>query len=109
MEEDAGILRTLSGQLGLLGVPLFLFQEGNDAVARRTFQELARLSNGAYCAFTSGSAAQLRELLSAVAVYAAGGRQALIDYNHTQGMSDSRLSQDLIQQLSGPAAQGSTE
>ena len=44
---------------------------------RRAFREIARLTKGAYCRFDAGSAAQLRELLSAVAVYAAGGRKAL--------------------------------
>ena len=43
----------------------------------KTFREIARLTKGAYCRFDAGSAAQLRELLSAVAVYAAGGRKAL--------------------------------
>ena len=45
--------------------------------AEKTFREIARLTKGAYCRFDAGSAAQLRELLSAVAVYAAGGRKAL--------------------------------
>jgi len=56
---------------------VFLFQEGADARAAAAFREIARLTKGAYCRFDAGSAAQLRELLSAVAVYAAGGRQAL--------------------------------
>ena len=38
---------------------------------------VARLSGGAYAPFDAASAAALRELLRAVAVYAAGGRQAL--------------------------------
>jgi hypothetical protein len=58
-------------------VPVFLFQEGGDARAERAFREIARLTKGAYCRFDAGSARQLRELLSAVAVYAAGGRKAL--------------------------------
>jgi hypothetical protein len=58
-------------------VPAFLFQEGSDAAAERTFREIARLTKGAYCRFDAGSAAQLKALLSAVAVYAAGGRKAL--------------------------------
>jgi hypothetical protein len=58
-------------------VSVFLFQEGTDARAAAAFREIARLSKGAYCRFDAGSAAQLRELLSAVAVYAAGGRRAL--------------------------------
>ena len=45
--------------------------------AEQAFREIARLTKGAYCRFDAGSAAQLRELLAAVAVYAAGGRKAL--------------------------------
>jgi hypothetical protein len=77
MEEDIDDLCGRAGELALLGVPVFLFQEGSDFRAERAFREIARLTKGAYCRFDAGSAAQLRELLSAVAVYAAGGRKAL--------------------------------
>jgi hypothetical protein len=80
MEENPDRLANLAGQLGLLSIPVFLFQEGHDGEARACFQEIARLTRGATCRFGQGSAAQLRELLEAVAVYAAGGRSALIDY-----------------------------
>jgi hypothetical protein len=77
MEEEIDDLCGRAGELALLGVPVFLFQEGEDASAEQTFREIARLTKGAYCRFDAGSAAQLRELLAAVAVYAAGGRKAL--------------------------------
>jgi hypothetical protein len=77
MEEEIDDLCGRAGELSLLGVPVFLFQEGADARAATAFREIARLTKGAYCRFDAGSAEQLRELLSAVAVYAAGGRQAL--------------------------------
>jgi len=77
MEEDIDHLSQLAGELGLIGVPVFLFQEGRNAGAERAFKEIARLSRGAYCRFDAGSAGQLRELLAAVAVYATGGRKAL--------------------------------
>lgn len=77
MEEDIDHLSQLGGELGLISVPVFLFQEGPDARAERAFKEIARLSRGAYCRFDAGSAGQLRELLAAVAVYASGGRKAL--------------------------------
>jgi len=77
MEEDIDDLCGRAGELALLGVPVFLFQEGADARAEKAFREIARLTKGAYCRFDAGSAAQLKELLSAVAVYAAGGRKAL--------------------------------
>jgi len=77
MEEDVDILCDKAGQLGLLGVPVFLFQEGRDSVAEKAFREIARLTNGAFCRFEAGAAQQLAELLKAVAVYASGGRSAL--------------------------------
>lgn len=77
LEEPIDSVCYQAGALGLLGVPVFAFQEGHDPDAARGFREIAQLTRGAYCAFTAGSAAQLRELLRAVAVYAAGGRQAL--------------------------------
>lgn len=93
MEENVDDLAALAGELGLLGVPVFLFQEGNDQTAQVAFQELARLTRGAYCRFDAGSAAQLRELLSAVAVYAAGGRKAL--ENHAGGSGTRALLEQL--------------
>ncbi|HUU25286.1 MAG TPA: VWA domain-containing protein [Methyloceanibacter sp.] len=77
MEEDVDHLSQLAGELGLVGVPVFLFQEGDDPRAALAFKEIARLSRGAHCRFDAGSAGQLRELLTAVAVYATGGRKAL--------------------------------
>lgn len=91
MEENADALGQKAGELGVLGVPVFLFQEGGDPVVRRVYKEIARLSGGAYCPFDSGSADHLRELLSAVAVYAAGGRQALLDYGRRRGGERLRL------------------
>jgi len=77
VEEDVDALAHLAGELGMLGCPGFFFHEGSDALAARTFRELARLSGGAYAPFNLSSAEMLRELLTAVAVYAAGGREAL--------------------------------
>lgn len=80
MEEDVDHLCGHAGELGLLGVPAFLFQEGKDPAARLAFQQIARLTGGAYCPFDGTSARQLRELLGAVAAFAAGGRPALEAY-----------------------------
>src|SRR6195952_961470 len=77
MEESVDELCAKAGELGLLKVPVFMFQEGDDAVAEGAFREIARLTGGAWCRFDPGAAAQLRELLRAVAAYAAGGREAL--------------------------------
>jgi hypothetical protein len=85
MEEALDELSRLAGELGLLGVPVFLFHEGGDPVAARAFKEIARVTRGAYCAFDAASAAELRALLGAVAAYAAGGRRALADYGKRAG------------------------
>ena len=79
MEEKIDDLCTAAGELGLLGVPVFMFQEGDDPVAENAYREIARLSRGAYCRFDTGAAHQLGELLRAVAAYAAGGLKALAD------------------------------
>lgn len=81
MEENADALCDLAGQLGVLNVPVFLFHEGGNRAAADAFTQIARLSGGACCPFDAGSASQLKELLSAVAVYAAGGRKALEDFS----------------------------
>jgi hypothetical protein len=80
MEEDIDHLANLAGELGLLGVPVFLFQEGQNGKAGQAFKEIARLTRGATCRFGPGAAAELKELLQAVAVYAAGGRKALENF-----------------------------
>lgn len=77
MEEDVDELCHHAGELGLLGVPAFIFHEGGEPVAANAFRQIAKLTGGAYCAFDSASARQLRDLLAAVAVFAAGGRTAL--------------------------------
>jgi hypothetical protein len=77
MEENVDELCAKAGELGLLKVPVFMFQEGHDETAEQAFREIARLTGGAWCKFDPGAAAQLRELLRAAAAYAAGGREAL--------------------------------
>ncbi len=79
MEEKLDDLCHAAGELGLLGVPAFMFQEGDDAIAEQAFREIARLTRGAYCRFDPGAAHELGELLRAAAAYAAGGMRALAD------------------------------
>ena len=86
-EENADQVCRKAGELGLLGVPVFVFHEGGGEQPARVFQEIARLSKGAYCPFDAGSAMQPRELLSAVAVFAAGGRAALESHARKAGGS----------------------
>jgi hypothetical protein len=95
LEEDIDRVCHKAGELGLLGVPMFLFHEGGDPIAERGFRELARLTGGAYCPFDAGSARQLKDLLSAVAVYAAGGRKALLEYGNAKGGDVLRLTHQI--------------
>lgn len=95
VEEDVDALCQQAGEIGMLGVPLFMFQDGYEPTAEIAFREIARLSRGAYCRFDSASARQLRELLSAVAVYAAGGRKALADYSRATGGGATALLEQL--------------
>ena len=93
MEEPIDTLCAAAGELGLLGVPAFMFQEGHDSVAENAYREIARLSHGAWCRFDAGSAQQLRELLRAVAAYAAGGRRALTALSAKSGPAQALLAQ----------------
>jgi hypothetical protein len=77
MEEPIDALCGRAGELSLLGVPVFLFQEGANGAASAAFAEIARLTKGAHCRFDAGAADQLKALLAAVAAFAAGGRKAL--------------------------------
>jgi hypothetical protein len=95
MEENVDRLCRLAGELGLSGVPVFLFHEGGDPVAARAFQQMAKLSRGAYLRFDLGSADRLKELLGAVAVYAAGGYRALTAYGEKKGGEVLRLTAQL--------------
>lgn len=95
MEENPDRVCHRAGELGLLGVPVFLFQEGRDAAAEKTFREVARLTRGAWCPFDSNSAEQLRELLAAVAVFATGGREALEHHGKRSGTLVKRLTQQM--------------
>jgi hypothetical protein len=65
-----------------MGVRSFVFQEWDDPTAELAFRQIAKLTQGAYCRFDAKSADQLRELLGAVAAYAAGGLSALEGYSH---------------------------
>jgi len=76
-EEEEDEILPRAHELARAGVPVFMFQEGDAGPVERVFREIARLTGGAYCRFDSGSAAQLGQLLKAVAVFAVGGRAAL--------------------------------
>jgi hypothetical protein len=96
MEENPDTLASLAGELALLGVKAFMFQEGQDPAAKRTFGEVARLTGGAYSTFDAGASARLAALLRAAAAYAAGGHAALL--REAEGDSAARL---LLSQMRG--------
>lgn len=77
VEEDPAVLKEAAGQLALRGVKLFMFQEGHDARVEDVFRGLAQITGGAWCRFDPTAPGELRQLLAAVAAYAAGGQLAL--------------------------------
>ncbi len=93
MEESPDELAAVAGELALQGVKAFVFQEGHDPHARRTFMDIARLTGGAYGAFDSGASARLEALLRAAAAYAAGGHAALARVADTDAEARLLLSQ----------------
>ncbi len=77
MEEPIDDLCAVAGELGLLGIKAFMFHEGHDPDAARAFQEIARLTDGAYARFDTSAPQALVELLRAAAAYAASGVEGL--------------------------------
>ncbi len=77
VEEDVDAICHAAGELGVFGTPVFCFHEGGNPVAANAFRQVAKVSGGAYAPFDSSAAEALRDLLRAVAVFAAGGRAAL--------------------------------
>lgn len=98
MEEKLDDLADLAGRMGLAGIRAFVFQDGHDARAQKAFQEIARLSGGAYAKLDGDAAKRLRDLLGAVAAFAVGGFTALEDYGAKHASDDIRL---LTRQLRG--------
>jgi hypothetical protein len=62
---------------------------------KRCFEDIARLSGGAYAHFDHSSAHLLAELLGAVARYAAAGREGLLEH----GAKDDSGVKLLLEQL----------
>jgi hypothetical protein len=92
MEESVDALCAGAHELNNRDVKIFMFQEGEDGEAEKAFREIARLTHGAYCRFAPGAANELRELLRAVAVYAAGGMKAL---GNLKGQTATKLLEQL--------------
>ena len=94
-EEDVDAVGQTAGELGMLGLPAFMFHEGDNPLTEYAFQQVAKLSGGGYCRFDVNSADMLRKLLRAVAVYAVGGRKALEDMAAKQGGDVSLLAHQI--------------
>ena len=84
-EEDIDAVGNIAGELGLLGLPCFMFQEGSDRLTAFAFQQIAKLTAGAYHGFDISSPDILLHLLKAVAVYASGGYKALQAHASLEG------------------------
>ena len=79
-EEEIDQLAGLAGELGELNCPIFVFQEGNDATARKVFRLMALRSSCAYFTFNPekpDAVERLSEQLNAVARHAVGDADAL--------------------------------
>ncbi|HEA52066.1 hypothetical protein LCGC14_0808970 [marine sediment metagenome] len=94
-EEAVDELCHIAGELGMLRTPVFMFQEGADAHARAVFQQVSKLSGGAYAPFDRNSPQMLKDLMAAVAVYASGGAKALQDYSSGSSPEVKRLTQQI--------------
>ncbi len=85
VEESADLIAAAAGHLALRGVPVFIFHEGGAEPAGATFRQIAQITHGAYSVFDASSPQQLRDLLKAVAIFAAGGRKALENFGRKAG------------------------
>jgi hypothetical protein len=95
MEERIDDLAAIAGELGILGVKAFVFQEGNDATTADAFREIARLTGGVYAVFDASAPGKLAALLAAAAAYAAGGRPAL----EKQALAGGEVARALLAQM----------
>jgi len=94
-EENPDVVAKEAAALALLGVPAFMFHEGDEPGAAAMFREIARLTHGVYAHFDAGAARQLRDLLRAAAVYAAGGGAALNRFAELTGGEVLRLARSI--------------
>jgi hypothetical protein len=97
VEESPDLIAAAAGQLALRGVPVFVFHEGGGEPAGTVFRQIAHITHGAYSIFDARSPQQLRDLLKAVAIFAAGGRKALEDFGKKAGGVALRLTHQMGQ------------
>jgi len=77
MEESTATLYSYAGQLGELKVPVYLFQEGTDRDAFRTFAEIARLTGGRHVEFKTGNFKEMSDMAKVVIAQASGNPRAI--------------------------------
>ena len=61
-EEELDPLAGLASELGAPGVPVYMFQEGRDATARRAFRLIALHSGGSYHEFNAETPHAIEQL-----------------------------------------------
>lgn len=105
LEESADALCEKAAQAALLGVRFFLFQEGNDPQAQNVFQEMARMTKGAFFPFNAEAPDQLRSLLMALAAYVASGHTALQRLANAKNAEGQKGAQLLLACLPPPREQ----
>jgi hypothetical protein len=84
-EESVVQGRRLADEMGGKGIKLIVLHDTADASARRdveVFWDLAKRTGGCVLPFDASASGRLRDLLSAVAVYAVGGEKLLRERRH---------------------------
>ena len=84
-EENVVLGRRLADAMGVAGTKLIVLHDTADLSARRdaeVFWDLAKRTGGCVLPFDASAPGRLRDLLSAVAVYAVGGEKLLRQRRH---------------------------
>jgi hypothetical protein len=84
-EESLPQGRQLADQMGAQGIKLIVLHDTADRAARRdaeVFWDLAKRTGGCVLPFDASASGRLRDILSAVAVYAVGGEKLLRERRH---------------------------
>jgi hypothetical protein len=84
-EESVIQGRRLADTMGQQGTKLIVLHDTADPDARRdaeVFWDLAKRTGGCVLPFNAGASGRLRDILSAVAVYAVGGEKLLQERAH---------------------------
>jgi len=93
IEERLTTLTTQAKRLGGLGVRGFFVQEGDYSDVEQAYRQLAKSMSGGFARLGPNAVDDLKQFLSAVAVYAAGGKAALTARAARDGASQRLLAQ----------------